>query len=119
MTVVAVAGALIVAQVWRSAASRGPKPLILPGVVEAQEVRLGSKVGGRVREVHILEGDRVEPGAPLVTLEVPELEAQQAQWRARLQSDLAALEKARNGPRREEIAAASAEVAAAVRGTRG
>ena len=86
---------------------------MLPGVVEVQEVRLGSKVGGRVREVHILEGDRVEPGAPLVTLDVPELEAQQAQWRAKLRSDLAALEKARNGPRREEIAAAAAEVAAA------
>ena len=82
-------------------------------MVEVQEVRLGSKVGGRVREVHILEGDRVEPGASLVTLDVPELEAQQAQWRAKLRSDLAALEKARNGPRREEIAAAAAEAAAA------
>jgi multidrug resistance efflux pump len=113
VAVVGVAGALIAAEVWRSSASRGPKPLVLPGVVEAQEVRLGSKVGGRVRDVHILEGDRVGPGAPLVTLDVPELEAQQAQWRARLQSDLAALEKARNGPRIQEIAAASAEVAAA------
>ena len=48
-----------------------------------------------------------------MTLDVPELEAQQAQWRAKLRSDLAALEKAKNGPRREEIAAAAAEVAAA------
>ncbi len=113
LTGAAIGGFVLIPQVWRSVASRGPNMLVLPGVVEAQEVRLGSKVGGRVREVHILEGDRVEPEAPLVTLDVPELEAQQAQWRAKLRSDLAALEKARNGPRREEIAAAAAEVAAA------
>lgn len=110
---VAIAGFVVVPPIWRSAAGRGPKVLVLPGVVEAQEVRLGSKVGGRVHEVHILEGDRVGPGAPLVTLEVPELEAQQAQWKARLKSDVAALERARNGARREEIAAAAAAVAAA------
>ena len=109
----AFAGFALIPGPWHSAANRGPKALVLPGVVEVQEVRLGSKVGGRVREVHILEGDRVEAGAPLVTLDVPELEAQQAQWRAKLRSDLAALEKAKNGPRREEIAAAAAEVAAA------
>jgi len=78
-----------------------------------QEVRLGSKVGGRVREVHILEGDLVGPDVPLVTIDVPELEAQRAQWQAKLRSDLAGLDKARNGPRREEIEAAAAEVAAA------
>jgi multidrug resistance efflux pump len=82
-------------------------------VVEVQEVRLGSKVGGRVRTVHVLEGDLVEPGRPLVTFDVPELEAQHAQWQAKRNSDLAALEKARNGPRREEIQAAAAELAAA------
>jgi multidrug resistance efflux pump len=107
------AGFVLIPRSWWSPEGRGPKPLVLPGVVEVQEVRLGSKVGGRVREVHVLEGDGVKPDAPLVTLDVPELEAQQAQWRAKLRSDLAALEKARNGPRREEIAAAAAEVAAA------
>src|SRR6516164_5410184 len=35
--------------------------LRLPGVVEIQEVRLGSKVGGRVAEVHVQEGQIVEP----------------------------------------------------------
>jgi multidrug resistance efflux pump len=87
--------------------------LRLPGVVEVQEVRLGSKVGGRVREVSVAEGEVVGPGAPIVTFEVPELEAQRDQWRARLRSDEAALEKARNGPRREEIEAAEAAAAAA------
>jgi multidrug resistance efflux pump len=87
--------------------------MVLPGVVEIQEVRLGSKVGGRVREVRVLEGDVVKAGEPLVVLDVSELEAQRAQWKARLRADEAALEKARNGPRREEIDAATAAVAAA------
>ena len=111
--VAALAGAAGLVWVWRSAAGRASEALILPGVVEVQEVRLGSKIGGRVRTVHILEGDLVAPGAPLVTFDVPELEAQHAQWQAKLRSDLAALEKARNGPRREEIQAAAAELAAA------
>lgn len=92
---------------------RQPRALVLPGVVEVQEVRLGSKVGGRVEAVEILEGDLVEAGTRLVTFEVPELEAQHAQWQAKLRSDEAKLKKARNGPRREEIEAAAADVAAA------
>ena len=62
LAVAAIAGFLVVPRAWLPAAGREPTALVLPGVVEVQEVRLGSKVGGRVREVHILEGDRVEPG---------------------------------------------------------
>ncbi len=107
------AGAVIGPPLWRSIMAPRSDRLAFPGVVEAQEIRLGSKVGGRVSEVHVREGDRIAPGSPLVTLEVPELEAQRAQWQAKGKADLAALEKARNGPRREEIAAAAAAVAAA------
>jgi multidrug resistance efflux pump len=76
--------------------------LQLPGVVEIQEVRLGSKIGGRVAEVLIEEGDLVEAGQVLVRLEVPELEAQREQWLARLQEAEAQRDKAFNGPREEE-----------------
>jgi multidrug resistance efflux pump len=85
----------------------------LPGVVEVQEVRLGSKVGGRVRDVLVSEGSLVEAGTSLVTFEVPELLAQRSQWDAKIRSAEANLEKARNGPRPQEIAAAEAAVAAA------
>jgi multidrug resistance efflux pump len=98
---------------WSGALGRATKALVLPGVVEVQEVRLGSKVGGRIREVHISEGDLVASGDRLMTLDLPELEAQHKQWQAKLRSDLALLEKARNGARREEIEAAEAEAAAA------
>jgi multidrug resistance efflux pump len=87
--------------------------LRLPGVVETQEVRLGSKVGGRVAEVRAEEGQLVEPGTVLVTFDVPELKAQRDQWQARLESEEAALLKAIHGPRKQELAAADAAVKAA------
>jgi multidrug resistance efflux pump len=86
-----------------------PDVLRLPGVVEIQEVRLGSKCGGRVAEVSVIEGDLVQQGRVLVRFEVPELEAQREQWQARLRSLEAELEKAKNGPRREEIRQAQSE----------
>jgi HlyD family secretion protein len=98
---------------WLLPSRQAATTLLLPGVVEVQEVRLGSKVGGRVSEVLVAEGSLVEAGTPLVTFEVPELNSQRAQWDAKLRSAEADLEKARNGPRREEIAAAAAAVAAA------
>ncbi len=49
-----------------------PVGLELPGVVEIQEVRLGSKIGGRVAEVLVAEGDTVEAGQLLVRYEVPD-----------------------------------------------
>ena len=55
---------------------REPATLALPGIVEIQEVRLSSKVGGRVARVAVAEGDRVRPGQPLVYFDVPELQAQ-------------------------------------------
>src|SRR5438093_402268 len=54
--------------------------LRLSGVVEIQEVRLGSKIGGRVAEVLVIEGDIAQPGQVLVRFEAPELEAQRDQW---------------------------------------
>jgi HlyD family secretion protein len=77
--------------------------LQLPGVVEIQEVRLGSKIGGRVAEVLVREGDLAEPGQLLVRFAVPELEAQKKQQEGRLAAAEATLLKAKNGSRPEEI----------------
>ena len=93
--------------------SRDRDTLTLPGIVEIQEVRLASKVGGRVVQVHVREGDLVSPGQPLVTFDVPELEKQHAQQEARVAQLWQELKKAENGPRPEEIAAARAELGAA------
>ena len=91
----------------------GARVLRLPGLVEIQEVRLGSKIGGRVAEVLINEGDLVEAGQVLVRLEAPELEAQREQWQARVLAASAALERMRNGARSEDKQAAEAAAEAA------
>jgi HlyD family secretion protein len=82
--------------------------LQLPGVVEMQEVRLGSKLGGRVIAVKVQEGDVVEKGDPMVIFAMPEMEAQRVQLKARVDQAKADLEKAENGPLPEEKDAALA-----------
>src|SRR6266849_2819996 len=82
--------------------------LRLPGVVEVQEVRLGSKVGGRVEAVLIKEGNEVYKNQPLVIFEAPELKNQKNQLVARLQQAEADWQKAVNGARVEEKDAARA-----------
>src|SRR5262249_9072970 len=77
--------------------------LILPGTFEVHELRLGSKISGRVKEVYIREGDIVEEGKPLLLFDVPELKAQRDQLAARLASAQAEYQKARVGPRQLEI----------------
>jgi multidrug resistance efflux pump len=87
--------------------------LRLQGTVEIQEVRLGSKIGGRVAEVLTHEGLPVRAGQVLVRLEAPELEAQREQWLARVKAKSAALERLRNGARVEDREAAEAAAEAA------
>jgi multidrug resistance efflux pump len=106
LIVVAALGAAAAGAAWYWPRHDGPETLRLPGTVEVQEVRLGSKVGGRVAAVHVREGQVVEPGTVLVTFDSPELVARRDQARARLESAQAALEKANRGPQDEEIAEA-------------
>lgn len=87
--------------------------LQLSGVVEIQEVRLASKVGGRIEQVLVSEGEEVSAGRLLVVLDSRELKAQRQQFTAQLQAAQAALLKAQRGPRPEEKAAAAAAVDAA------
>jgi multidrug resistance efflux pump len=71
------------------------------GTVEARNVRVGSKIGGRIDKVLVREGDRVTVGQVLITFEDQEL-------RASLEQSRAAAEKVRRGYRPEEIAEARA-----------
>lgn len=97
---------------WWSQHANGDH-LLLAGVVEGQEVRLGSKIGGRVDKIEVVEGQTVQPDQMLVRFAIPEREAQREQARARLQAAEALLEKAQNGARPEEVAAAQALLQAA------
>jgi HlyD family secretion protein len=90
-----------------------PQKLRFPGTVETQEVRLSSRVGGRVTQVLVSESQMAEPGDVIVKLEMPELDAQRAQLVAQKAAAEAVVEKLERGPREEEKAAAKAAVDAA------
>lgn len=71
------------------------------GTVEARNIRVGSKIGGRIDKLLVREGDQVQPGQVLMTFDDKELSAELGEARA-------AAEKAKRGYRPEEIAEARA-----------
>jgi HlyD family secretion protein len=91
------------------------RPYEWSGTVEARTISVGSRVGGRIKEVLAREGDRVDAGAPLFILEPGDIEAQRLMAQGQLEQAQANLEKLVRGARPEEIdeAKARAETAAA------
>lgn len=87
-----------------------PKPAVVSGFIEADQIRLGSRVGGRVAVCNVREGQRVEAGEVLVELEPFDLLERRATAVAELAAREAALRELRNGNRREEIAQAKAKL---------
>jgi HlyD family secretion protein len=92
---------------------RNGKELILPGTVEVQELRLGSKVGGRVASVSVKEGEEVPEDQELVRFDAPELEAQKVQLVQKLAAARAERDKVHAGPRPQEKDEARAAMEAA------
>ena len=116
-----------------------PVPNRVSGFLEADEIRLGSRVGGRVAKVHAEEGQQVQAGDQLIELEPFDLFEREkgaawtlakheseyqrlskglrpeevAQARARYDQLLAKLDQLEAGARKQEIVAASARVVAA------
>jgi multidrug resistance efflux pump len=78
------------------------------GTVEAHTASLGSRAGGRVKQVLAVEGERVQRDQTLVTLEPGDWPAQLLQAQAEQAQAQATLDKLRAGARPEEIAAAQA-----------
>src|SRR5579863_5212363 len=139
LILVGTAAVVVALGIWLAAvlAARGRNDY--SGTVETREIQIGSKVGGRVIEVGVEEGQAVKAGTTVVRFECDELRAQRAQAGAALEqarADLermvkgnrpeeieqaeataraseAAYESARNGPRKQEIDQAKADFAAA------
>jgi multidrug resistance efflux pump len=78
-------------------------PLKVSGFVETDEIRIGSRVGGRVKSVLVEEGDNVAPGQTLVELEPFQLIEQQSQYRAQLAEAQADFDRFTAGYQPEEI----------------
>lgn len=83
-------------------------PLIVSGFLEADEIRMGSRVGGRVARVLVDEGQAVAAGDLLLELEPFDLKQRRAEAEATWQQRTAAYERLKAGYRDEEIAQAKA-----------
>lgn len=100
----------VAALVTGCAARRDPGTIVAAGHVEATEVRLAAKVGGRLAQFDPREGDRLEAGQVVARVDTVDLAltARQADADAdRARADLRLLEA---GSRSEDLAAAAAEV---------
>src|SRR5262245_646654 len=87
---------------------RKEDPLLFSGTIETREIRVGSKVGGRVTEVLVLEGQETQAGQTIVRFDVAGVEAQRLQAEARIAQQQARLERLERGARPEEKAQARA-----------
>lgn len=95
--------AALAAGAWALSSRTGElPPLRAAGTLEARDARLGSLVGGRVREVLVEEGDTVRSGQALVVLDAQLLAAQIDEQRGRLAEARARAELVRRGPRAED-----------------
>src|SRR6185295_2447929 len=110
IVVLVVVGVLILAGVGYSLrnvfGTRGE--FVISGVMEADDIHVGSKVGGRVLKVAAKEGQTVKAGEPLVLLEPRELNAALAEAQASLRQADAKFALLSAGYRKEEIEQAEA-----------
>ena len=99
--------ALVVFLAWLLTHRDGRPDGSVSGTIEADEVRVGSRYGGRVITLYAAEGDDLVAGQPIADLDAPELYARHDEVAARVAEYEA-------GPRAEDIAAASNEWTAVV-----
>ncbi len=84
------------------------EPEVVSGTIEAHEIRVGSRVGGRVERVLVEEGQKVAKGEVLLRLEPFNLNEQRDEARAALAATSAELARLKAGFRAEEIGQAQA-----------
>ena len=85
----------------------------LPGVIEAELVRVAPPVAGRLMELSVVRGDAVQAGAALFRVESPEDGATQAEAQARVAQQLALRADLARGKRPDELAVTAAQLAQA------
>jgi HlyD family secretion protein len=83
-----------------------PRPVEVQGEVDATQVRVASKVVGRLDSLPVHKGDFVKKGMLLYVLSSPEINAKLDQANAALQGAIAQNSKAISGAEKEDIAAA-------------
>ncbi len=100
--------AALIALVWYS--QQRPELANISGFIEADEIRLGSRVGGRVARVHVEEGQAVRQGDALLELEPFDLLELEQEAEAEVAAKQAEYDRLQAGFRAEEKGQAKARV---------
>lgn len=90
-----------------------PNTLRVSGHVEATEVRLAPEMGGRVLSLNVKEGDRIQTGAVVLTIDATDLQLAIARAKTERASAEAQLRLVRASARSEDVKQAEAQVEAA------
>jgi HlyD family secretion protein len=107
---------VLIASVWIAACAEAPPAdqIRVSGHVEATEVQTAADVGGRILELRVDEGDRIEAAAVIARLDSEDISLQIARTRADRAAALAQLRLLEAGSREEDIRQARAQVDAAI-----
>lgn len=92
---------------WWYCTDRKPRPEY-SGFIEAEDVSVGSKTGGRVMKVNVHEGDAVQAGDVLIELDREPAEARLHESEAGLQLAMKRRDELENGSRPQDIERARA-----------
>ena len=93
---------------WQPASETGW--IELSGAVEAREVDLAFQVGGRIAQLAVDEGDAVQTGQPIATLDPQDYDLALRNATAQMEAAQAALAALQNGTRIQELRVAEAKL---------
>lgn len=86
-----------------------PVPGQVQGIVDARELRVASKITGRLASVNVQEGEAVRAGQLLAVIDSPEVAAKETQVAAAVDAAQSQADKAQVGARQTDIIAANAQ----------
>lgn len=109
--------AVLLASGWwlrtRSASAASTSTTEATGVIETRQTALANEIGGKVIEVLVEEGQRVEANQPLVRLDDSLLQQQRVQAQSELEAAQAILRMLETGATQDQIDAAQAQLSQA------
>ena len=82
------------------------EPVVLQGEVEAKQVKIASKIPGRISEIAVKKGQKVRQGDFIFSIDSPEIDAKLADATAARSAASAQSRKAQSGAQAEDITAA-------------
>lgn len=99
-------GALVIFLIYSTWIISRPQPIEVQGEVESTQIKVASKLIGRIDSMAVHKGDRVKKGQLLFIIKSPEVEAKLLQAQAALEGAEAQNNKAVKGAQIEDIQAA-------------